>query len=1149
MIINYRLSTHSFTLIFLNLYFLCHIVYCNENCLSLSSDCCWHENNSSRSWKYHDHIDPTYYRRTFRLGTLRAPPARGYYSSVLSEPYELSALESCDYCSGTGVVTVSIRHWASPVSLFQLCWRQQADNRSVSQCKELDSNKHGLVETQAIRVIQGYPVNIVIVLRSRSVHLPPTGLIDFLNVQTEPCDTNLKLPKKEVKPRFYDESNDDPSIKRQRKIGRTAIQLPTESDKAVKNGVTKPPPLPAARFKSQGQFKSDPKYEQAKDDGIYEELLSKKRSYYDKLLEKQLLRKDFKTHQLAAPRVDIQSKNGSRPVGNNRVPPGRRILTTGWSKRKNDDSSGRDGTSGTNSGANGPTDTVGTNSATRNGVNGGVAIKSNGNDQNGAIGTVGTTTERNIEESRAKTTNNIPDPLSEMFGKDFAEFLEPTFNSSKYEKEEEFEDQDSLKSTKQRQQVENGPKVAASPISTTSATLLKSQNSEYSSNLGVFGQNEVTRPKSNLGQSGQLGHKGIENGIASKFGQDNQNEKRADHFSTTTQSLARADGGSAESRFSSQTEVSRGRNLGLEDSQDSRDTSLVGFGTKKNVLSTVNGKNSQLSQDTSTIFNEPRQPGLSTKPKDIDAERQPSPRLFQSTQKSSLVDSDEPTVTVFSPASHAFTTENPVALAKLKIHHLNEELTRDLANKLPNPLRVVPVDMNKHAMAHHHHVADVIPPHIHPAHSVPIVGAGARGTDDGAHGTGGTHGTNNAQNKGGTISTSSIQAKGGTHGTVDETGTDGTFGTLQNNAQRTQNLILEHKFKNHVDSTIGTHLVPRPQDGIIASNILTITTTSPLVHHTTTLRSENRFGTHGTQTHPHGTQTHPEAKFGPNSFQRITTTTYSPWWEATHEQDRMVLKTTTVPNFLIPNKFVVPVGPDANNAPQNLKNTVNLQNNDQKAPTVPKIDQDVPLVPQISESASRAPLAVISSTEPSWSHFKVPDAMVSKTDASGTLGTNDNDKECDFSGGCLFENGFCGFRNMNPTVFRKVNVAQSNFIETRVNPGQVASIESPTNATSRFFVVFDYLEWTEGERFMGCCQFKTNDKIQLRCPFESERRQGEVIWRGGTMECVEETEKIIFICENLGNKNGICALDNVRLHPISDPSFTEPCQREALNML
>lgn len=82
-------------------------------------------------------------------------------------------------------------------------------------------------------------------------------------------------------------------------------------------------------------------------------------------------------------------------------------------------------------------------------------------------------------------------------------------------------------------------------------------------------------------------------------------------------------------------------------------------------------------------------------------------------------------------------------------------------------------------------------------------------------------------------------------------------------------------------------------------------------------------------------------------------------------------------------------------------------------------------------------------------------------------------------------------------------------METRVNPGQISAFETEIFTRNQpFFVVFDYLEWTEGERFMACCYKSKNAKGELKCPFESDRGQNEVLWKNAQIQCDGATEKV-----------------------------------------
>lgn len=170
---------------------------------------------------------------------------------------------------------------------------------------------------------------------------------------------------------------------------------------------------------------------------------------------------------------------------------------------------------------------------------------------------------------------------------------------------------------------------------------------------------------------------------------------------------------------------------------------------------------------------------------------------------------------------------------------------------------------------------------------------------------------------------------------------------------------------------------------------------------------------------------------------------------------------------------------------------------------------------------------------------------------SNTLNIFDpKNQACNTIGGCLFDKSFCSYNNVpdlaNGGEFKFATVGKSRFIEAKLSPGQVAVFESKTNMMEDHVVLFDVLEWVEGEKLSGCCIVPNRQPNEMTCPYESSIFQGPIEWKGGQMVCPKGTTAIMFICENYGKNKGVCALDNIRLHKTTDISRSEPCQKNLL---
>ncbi|CAI4226547.1 unnamed protein product [Auanema sp. JU1783] len=158
-------------------------------------------------------------------------------------------------------------------------------------------------------------------------------------------------------------------------------------------------------------------------------------------------------------------------------------------------------------------------------------------------------------------------------------------------------------------------------------------------------------------------------------------------------------------------------------------------------------------------------------------------------------------------------------------------------------------------------------------------------------------------------------------------------------------------------------------------------------------------------------------------------------------------------------------------------------------------------------------------------------------------------QSCETRGGCLFENGFCSWTAPvevpQASRFHLKSVGLSKFIQATVPSGEVSVLETDTLFSDTHTVIFDVLEWKLGTRLIGCCF--VNDSLE--CPYTTPSEAGAVLWHVGKFECPVRTQKIVFICENYGTSEGICGLDNIRLHHSSDLFFIEPCQKNILPQL
>ncbi|KAL3994967.1 hypothetical protein ACH3XW_23880 [Acanthocheilonema viteae] len=173
--------------------------------------------------------------------------------------------------------------------------------------------------------------------------------------------------------------------------------------------------------------------------------------------------------------------------------------------------------------------------------------------------------------------------------------------------------------------------------------------------------------------------------------------------------------------------------------------------------------------------------------------------------------------------------------------------------------------------------------------------------------------------------------------------------------------------------------------------------------------------------------------------------------------------------------------------------------------------------------------------------------------------------ECNTVGGCLFDQSMCTYQSSHMShgsTFQRVRLYDRNFMQALTRPNTIAVLETDTSFTEDHKIVFDALEFTEGERLYGCCYNKKRDAdetltsirtllggerpSELFCPFATAAHSTPLIWRTERFTCPGGTEKILFMCENNGKINGACAMDNIRIHKILDVLEMEPCQKNII---
>ncbi|KHN87570.1 hypothetical protein Tcan_05359 [Toxocara canis] len=156
---------------------------------------------------------------------------------------------------------------------------------------------------------------------------------------------------------------------------------------------------------------------------------------------------------------------------------------------------------------------------------------------------------------------------------------------------------------------------------------------------------------------------------------------------------------------------------------------------------------------------------------------------------------------------------------------------------------------------------------------------------------------------------------------------------------------------------------------------------------------------------------------------------------------------------------------------------------------------------------------------------------------------------CNTVGGCLFDHSMCSYRNSNfarKGIFRMVSVMNQRFVQAIVPPGGTAILEAETRFPEERVILFDLLEFTEGETLSVCCLKPQNFPREFICSYITQPRPTAVVWQTSRIVCPAGTTKLMFVCENYGRFDGSCSIDNIRLHKTNDILQLEPCQKNIL---
>ncbi|CAJ0915000.1 unnamed protein product, partial [Mesorhabditis belari] len=156
-------------------------------------ECCWRSAEGEGVWETRKTISTNEFRRTFLVGK-NGP----YVMRVETGAQEGgSSFMSCPFCS-TSPVIVRYRHWQSPTAQVSLCWQlvvgQETQEEDQEECIQISPNEQSNLAQQTLFVPTGKQIQLYFLIENVASKTYGVILIDRISVEYNDCKTAPSLP-------------------------------------------------------------------------------------------------------------------------------------------------------------------------------------------------------------------------------------------------------------------------------------------------------------------------------------------------------------------------------------------------------------------------------------------------------------------------------------------------------------------------------------------------------------------------------------------------------------------------------------------------------------------------------------------------------------------------------------------------------------------------------------------------------------------------------------------------------------------------------------------------------------------------------------------------------------------------------------------